>query len=62
MRAFLVSLVLAIALNPQRRFFLAIILLRLAIHGRFSRCTNARMASPTAAALSNALAFTWFTR
>lgn len=62
--AFLVSLVLAIALNPQRLFFLAIIvpaiLLLFVIYGLFSRWTIARTANPVVAALANALAFAWF--
>jgi hypothetical protein len=62
--AFLLSLVLAIALNPQRLFFLAIIvpaiLLLFVIYGLFSRWTSARTASPAVAAVANALAFAWF--
>ena len=62
--AFLVSLVLAIALNPQRLFFLAIIvpaiLLLFVIYGLFSRWAHASTASPAVAALANALAFAWF--
>jgi len=62
--AFLVSLVIAIALNPQRLFFLAIIvpaiLLLFIIYGLFSRWVHDRTQSPVVAALSNALAFAWF--
>jgi len=62
--AFLVSLVLAIALNPQRLFFLAIIvpaiLLLFVIYGLFSRWAHAGTATPAVAALANALAFAWF--
>ena len=61
---FLVSLVLAIALNPQRLFFLAIIvpaiLLLFVIYGLFSRWAQARTTSPVVAAVANALAFAWF--
>jgi len=62
--AFLLSLVLAILLNPQRLFFLAIIvpaiLLLFVIYGLFSRWANARTASPAVAALANAVVFAWF--
>jgi len=62
--AFLLSLVLAIALNPSRLFFLAIIvpaiLLLFVIYGLFSRWVHARTASPAVAATANALAFAWF--
>lgn len=62
--AFLVSLVLAIALNPQRLFFLAIIvpaiLLLFVIYGLFSRCAHARTAVPWVAAAANAIVFAWF--
>ena len=62
--AVLLSLVLAIALNPGRLFFLAIIvpaiLLLFVIYGLFSRWAHARTASPAVAAIANALAFAWF--
>ncbi len=62
--AFLVSLLIAIALNPQRLFFLAIIvpaiLLLFVIYGFFSRWAYARTASPMVAAFANALVFAWF--
>ena len=61
---FLISLVLAIALNPARLFFLAIIvpaiLLLFLVYGLFSRWTFARSAHPAVAAIANALAFAWF--
>ncbi len=62
--AFLLSLVLAIALNPGRLFFLAIIvpaiLLLFVIYGLFSRWALSRTDSPAVAALANTLAFGWF--
>lgn len=62
--AFLLSLVLAIALNPGRLFFLAIIvpaiLLLFVVYGLFSRWACARTASPVVAAIANALTFAWF--
>jgi hypothetical protein len=62
--SFLVSLVLAIALNPQRLFFLAIIvpaiLLLFVIYGLFSRWTGRRTGHPAVAATANALAFGCF--
>lgn len=62
--AFLASLVLAIALNPQRLFFLAIIvpaiLLLFVIYGLFSRWAHAGTTNPAVAAVANALAFAWF--
>ena len=62
--AFLASLVLAIALNPGRLFFLAIIvpaiLLLFVVYGLFSRWTFARTGHPAVAAVANALAFAWF--
>jgi dienelactone hydrolase len=59
--AFLLSLVLAIALNPPRLFFLAIIvpavLLLFIVYGLFSRWVGRRTGQPALAALANALAF-----
>ncbi len=61
---FLLSLVLAIALNPQRLFFLAIIvpaiLLLFVIYGLFSRWAGRRTGRPAVAATANALAFGCF--
>jgi dienelactone hydrolase len=61
---FLLSLVLAIALNPQRLFFLAIIvpaiLLLFIIYGLFSRWAGRRTGHPAVAATANALAFGCF--
>jgi dienelactone hydrolase len=61
---FLQSLVLAIALNPQRLFFLAIIvpaiLLLFIIYGLFSRWAGQRTGHPAVAATANALAFGCF--
>ena len=62
--AFLASLVLAIALNPGRLFFLAIIvpaiLLLFVVYGLFSRWSFARTQHPAVAAVANAMAFAWF--
>jgi hypothetical protein len=62
--AFLLSLLLAIALNPHRLFFLAIIvpaiLLLFVIYGLFSRWIFRRTGHPAVAALANALAFGCF--
>jgi dienelactone hydrolase len=59
--AFLASLVLAIALNPERLFFLAIIvpaiLLLFVAYGLFSRWVGRRTGQPMVAAVANALAF-----
>jgi hypothetical protein len=59
--AFLASLVLAIALNPERLFFLAIIvpaiLLLFVAYGLFSRWVFRRTGQPMVAAVANALAF-----
>lgn len=61
---FLLSLVLAIALNPGRLFFLAIIvpaiLLLFVIYGLFSRWVFRRTGHPAVAAVANALAFGGF--
>jgi len=61
---FLLSLVLAIALNPERLFFLAIIvpavLLLFVIYGLFSRWAYRSTGHPAVAATANALAFGWF--
>lgn len=58
--AFLVSLMLAIALNPHRLFFLAIIvpaiLLVFVIYGCFSRWVFRRTGHPAVAAIANAIA------
>jgi dienelactone hydrolase len=59
--AFLMSLVLAIALNPPRLFFLAIIvpaiLLLFVVYGLLSRWVGRQTGEPAVAALANALAF-----
>lgn len=58
---FLLSLVLAIALNPQRLFFLAIIvpaiLLLFVVYGLFSRWAGRRTGHPAVGATANAIAF-----
>ena len=58
---FLLSLVAAIALNPQRLFFLAIIvpaiLLLFVVYGLFSRWAGRASGHPAVAAVANALAF-----
>jgi len=58
---FLLSLVGAIALNPQRLFFLAIIvpaiLLLFVVYGLFSRWLGRASGHPATAAVANALAF-----
>jgi dienelactone hydrolase len=58
---FLLSLVGAIALNPQRLFFLAIIvpaiLLLFVVYGLFSRWVGRASGHPAVAAVANALAF-----
>jgi pimeloyl-ACP methyl ester carboxylesterase len=60
---FLLSLTLAVALNPQRLFFLIIIVpvmvIFLAVYGLFSGWTYRRTRHPMVAALANALAFAW---
>lgn len=62
--AFLLSLVLAIALDPGRLFFLAIIvpavLLLFLMYGLFSRWVFQRTGHPAVAAVANALAFGCF--
>jgi hypothetical protein len=61
---FLLSLVLAIALNPRRLFFLAIIvpaiLLLFIVYGLFSRWAGHRTGHPAVAALANGLTFASF--
>jgi len=61
---FLLSLVIAIALNPGRLFFLAIIvpaiLLLFVMYGLFSRWVHQRTGHPAVAAVANALAFACF--
>jgi len=61
---FLLSLVGAIALNPQRLFFLAIIvpaiLLLFVVYGLFSRWAGRASGHPAVAAVANALAFGTF--
>jgi pimeloyl-ACP methyl ester carboxylesterase len=58
---FLLSLVVAIALNPYRLFFLALIvpaiLLLFIVYGLFSRWVGRRTGHPAVAAVANALAF-----
>lgn len=60
---FVLSLVLAIALNPPRLFFLIIIvpviLLFLVVYGLFSGWTYRRTRHPLVAAVAIALAFSW---
>ncbi len=60
---FLLSLSLAIALNPERLFFLAIvvpaILAAFVIYGLFSRWTFHSIGHPWAGAFANAVAFAW---
>jgi dienelactone hydrolase len=62
--AFLLSLVLAIALNPYKLFFLAIIvpavLLLFVVYGLFSRWSFRRTGHPAVAAVANTLAFACF--
>jgi len=62
--AFLLSLVAAIALNPQRLFFLAIIvpavLLLFVVYGLFSRWAAKSTGYPGVAAVANGLAFGCF--
>jgi hypothetical protein len=61
---FLLSLVLAIALNPGRLFFLALIvpaiLVLFVVYGLFSRWVFRRTGFPVAAAVANAIVFAWF--
>ncbi len=61
---FLLSLVLAIALNPSQLFFLAmivpVVLLLFLIYGCFSRWVGQRTGHPAVAAIANALAFGCF--
>jgi dienelactone hydrolase len=61
---FLLSLVAAIALNPQRLFFLALIvpavLLLFIVYGLISRWVGRRTGHPAVAAVANALAFGCF--
>jgi hypothetical protein len=60
---FLVSLALAVALDPYRLFFLIIIVpvivLFLLIHGLFSGFCYRRTGSPFVAGIANAVAFAW---
>jgi hypothetical protein len=60
---FLLSLAFAIALNPERLFFLAIvvpaILVAFVIYGLFSRWVFRSIGHPWAAAIANAVAFAW---
>ncbi len=61
---FLLSLVLAIALNPHRLFFLAIIvpaiLLLFVVYGLVSRWAFRRTGHPVPGAVANGLIFGWF--
>jgi dienelactone hydrolase len=61
--AFLGSLVIAIALDPQRLFFLVIIvpliLMLFVIHGLYSRWIAHRTNEPVIAAVANAVVFAW---
>jgi len=61
---FLVSLVLAIALNPSRLFFLALIVPAILglflVYGFLSRWVFGRTGHPFAAAVANAIVFAWF--
>jgi predicted alpha/beta-hydrolase family hydrolase len=60
---FLLSIALAIALNPERLFFLAIvvpaILVAFVIYGLFSRWAFHSIGHPWAGACANAVAFAW---
>ncbi len=62
--AFLGSLVVAIALDPQRLFFLMIIvpliLILFVIHGLYSRWLARATSQPAMAAVANAVVFAWF--
>jgi pimeloyl-ACP methyl ester carboxylesterase len=62
--AFLLSLIIAIALDPRHLFFLALIvpaiLLLFLIYGLFSRWSMRCIGHPAPAAVANALAFAWF--
>ena len=62
---FLLSLALAVALNPQRLFFLVIIvpviLAFFVIYGLFSAWAYRRTRHPLVGALANALSFAWAT-
>jgi hypothetical protein len=61
---YLVSLALAIALNPHQLFFLALIapaiLLLFIVYGGLSRWVFRRTGHPFVAALANAIVFAWF--
>ncbi len=61
---FLLSLVLAIALDLRRLFFLVIlvpaILLLFGIYGLFSEWVRRRTGHPLPAAIAHALVFAWF--
>jgi dienelactone hydrolase len=60
---FLISLVIAVALNPQKLFFLVIIVpvicLLFAVYGLISRWTYSRTHDPRVGALGNAFALAW---
>jgi hypothetical protein len=60
---FVISLGIAVALNPPRLFFLVIIipviLMFLSIYGLFSLWTYRRTGSPLIAGIANALAIAW---
>jgi alpha-beta hydrolase superfamily lysophospholipase len=62
--AFLVSLVIAIALDPMHLFFLALIvpaiLLLFVLFGLLSRWSMCRIGHPAPAAVANAVVFAWF--
>jgi len=62
--AFLLSLIIAIALDPWHLFFLAlivpVILLLFVIYGLFSRWSERGTGHPAPVAVANALAFAWF--
>ncbi|MGQ0699875.1 MAG: alpha/beta hydrolase [Panacagrimonas sp.] len=61
---FLLSLVIAVALNLEKLFFLVIIvpaiLLLFGVYGLFSAWINRRTGHPLVAALANAVVFGWF--
>ncbi|GAC1620656.1 MAG: alpha/beta fold hydrolase [Nevskia sp.] len=61
---FLLSLVIAVALNLEKLFFLVIIvpviLIMFIVYGLFSGWIYRRTGHPLAAAIANALAFAWF--
>jgi hypothetical protein len=61
--AFLLSLALAVALDPMRLFFLIIIVpvivIFFVVYGLFSRWTYRQTQHPLVAGIANAVAFAW---